>query len=527
MKPKPLFLLAVLIIAAPLYSQEQGLTAITAEESSKDIRYLSSDALEGRRTGSEGNKEAAAYISAAALEMGIKPLPGHDNLFQPLDYLKVSTIPGQSRIIITDSTGNILQSCDITPLITPSDSIDLKGEVAFAGYGYLNSKEKYNDFAGVSFKDKIVIVMTRNPDLHGSGMPAKGEGLDGMIEARKLPFIIMQQAKAVLFVADPALGSDLAGGMISFGSSYQLIPLFRRQFVSFDINAFAISIQTADLLLGRAGLTLKHMQDSIATERHPASFIIPDLNAEVIVNVRKDTVVSSNIIGYIEGSDPKLKDECIMYTAHYDHVGMDEAGNVYNGANDNASGSVGLLNVARAFTSLDKKPLRSIVFLWTTGEEEGLHGSSYYVDHPFFPVEKTVAEINFDMIGRSRRETDTVASISGKVDITGRDTIKLISSGKNPDLVAIAEDASAKSGIVALDEGQGIHFSGSDHYPFYRKGIPVLFFFTGLHSDYHRPTDDFEFIDLDKLVKVSKTGFLTGYSLANIHGKPLKIKRDK
>jgi Zn-dependent M28 family amino/carboxypeptidase len=527
MKPKPLLLLFAFIATVQLYPQEQGLKAITAGESSKDMKYLSSDALEGRRTGSEGNNEAAAYISAAALEIGVKPLPGQESFFQPLKYLKVSAIKDEARITLTDSTGTILETCNITPLITPSDSVDLTGEVAFAGYGYLSSKDKYNDFAGLSFRDKIVIVMTRNPDLTGTGMPVKGEGLDGMIEARKLPFILMQQAKAVLFVADPALGADLADHMISFGSAYQLIPLFRKQFVSFDINAYAISKNTANLLLARAGLTLQHLQDSIAIEKKPASLIIPDLKAEVKVNVTKDTVTSSNIIGYIEGSDPGLKNECIMYTAHYDHVGKDDAGNIFNGANDNASGSVGLLNVARAFASLDKKPLRSIVFFWTTGEEEGLHGSSYYVDNPLFPLEKTIADINFDMIGRSRRETDSLASKQGKYDITGNDTIKIISSGENPDLVAIADKASKESGIVALDEGKGIHFAGSDHFPFYRKGIPVLFFFTGLHSDYHKETDDFEFIDMDKLVKVSKAGFLTGYALANNPGKPLKKKASK
>jgi hypothetical protein len=358
--------------------------------------------------------------------------------------------------------------------------------------------------------------------MSGTGMPVKDEGIDGMVEARKLPFIMMQQAKAVLFVADPALENDLSDNSISFGSSYQLIPLFRKQLVNFDINAYAISKNTANLLLARAGLTLQHLQDSIALWKRPASLIIPDLKTEIIINVTKDTVTSSNIIVCIEGSDPELKKECIIYTAHYDHVGKNAAGNIFNGANDNASGSVGLLNVARAFASLDTKPLRSVVFLWTTGEEEGLHGSNFYVDNPLFPLKKTIADINFDMIARSRREADNLASKEGRFDITGKDTIRIISSGEDHDLVAIADEASKKSGLVPIDEVKGIHFAESDHYPFYRKGIPILFFFTGLHSDYHQVTDDFEFIDTDKLVKVSKAGFLTGYFLANSPGRPLK-----
>jgi hypothetical protein len=520
MKFSSVLIFVALIAAAPSYILERGMNAISREEAAKHVRYLSSDALEGRRTGSEGNNAAAEYIRSEALALGVRPLPGQDDLFQPLEYIKVTPVPGESKIKLTDSLGNAIGSSDIITLLPPAKNVSLSGEVAFAGYGYMNSEEKYNDFAGITVNDRIVIIMTRSPDLHGSGMPSSGEPVSEMIEAHKLPMIMLQKAKAVFFVADPALGSDISSDLISMGSSYQLIPLFMKQFFTLNLNAYAISTQTADLLLGRTGLTLKHIQDSIASSKKPASFIIPDLRAEVTVNVKEDTVTSNNIVGYFEGSDPELKKECVIYTAHYDHIGKDAAGNIYNGANDNASGSVGLLTVAKAFSSLDKKPLRSIVFLWTTGEEEGLHGSTYYTDNPLFPLKKTVADINFDMIGRSRRETDVGASLNGDLDITGHDTIKIISSGENPGLVRIAKAACRKTDLYPIDEGKGLHFSGSDHYPFYRKGIPVLFFFTGLHSDYHKQTDDFEFIDLDKLIKVSMAGFITGYKLADAPGEP-------
>jgi len=138
-----------------------------------------------------------------------------------------------------------------------------------------------------------------------------------------------------------------------------------------------------------------------------------------------------------------------------------------------------------------------------------------------------VADINFDMIGRSRRETDTGASLSGEIDITGPDTIKIISGGDTPALLNFAKEACLQAGINVIDEGKGSHFSGSDHYPFYRKGIPALFFFSGLHKDYHRETDDFEFIDFDKLVRVSRAGFLTGYKVASTPERPQIIKPEK
>ena len=526
MNIKAIFLFAALLVSSSSYSQDKALKSITRDEAEKHMEYLSSDALEGRRTGSEGNNAAADYISAAALNMGVRPLPGRENLFQSLEYLKVTTIPGESTITITDSTGKPFHSSPLIAIMAPGDSVSFSGEVVFAGYGYMNTEEKYNDFSGLSLKGRSVIIMTRNPDLKGNGLPSPGDGIKEMDEVRKLSLAMLQQAKAVFFVGDPALGNDITSDLIPMGSSYQLKPLFRKQF-SFNLNAYIITSEVADLMLGKASLTLKQLQDSIAQVKRPVSFIIPDLKAEVTINVAKDTVTSSNIVGYIEGSDPVLKNECVIYTAHYDHVGKNSSGNIFNGANDNASGSVGLLNVARAFTSLNRKPPRSIVFLWTTGEEEGLHGSTFYIDNPLFPLDKTVADINFDMIGRSRRETDTGSSLTGEIDITGSDTIKIISGGDTPGFIDIAKEACAQTGIAVIDEGKGEHFSGSDHFPFYRKGIPAIFFFTGLHKDYHRETDDFEFIDFDKLLKVSKAGFLTGYRVASEPERPQFVKSEK
>lgn len=514
MRIKPLIVAAALLAALPSYSQKEALRAITLENSEAYMKYLSSDNLEGRRTGSEGNKAAAEYIKAEALKLGLRPLPGSNDLFHPLRYLKAEIVPGGSQMTLTDSSSGFIGSVGIMPLMPPTDTISLDGEVVFGGYGYMNSTEKYNDLAGISLKDRIVIIMTRLPEITGNGMPAPGTGISEMTEVRKLPTIILQQAKAILFVADPALGNDISSDLLSMGSSYALTPLFRKQIFSFSLNAYAITAETADQMLKGSGHTLKELQDSIASSRRPASFVIPNLRTHISVNVVKDTVTSNNIIGYIEGSDPLLKKEAVIFTAHYDHVGKDAAGNIYNGANDNASGSAGLLNIASAFSALKRKPARSAIFLWATGEEEGLNGSTYYTENPPFPLEQTVAAINFDMIARSRRDTDVGASLSGEIDITGPDTIKVIHGNGSPELISIATRACQESGVYPIDEGKGTHFSGSDHYPFYRKKIPVLFFFTGLHKDYHKQTDDYEFIDFDKLVNVSKAGFITGYKVA-------------
>lgn len=527
MRARPLFMLAAIAASISLYSQRPPSNNISREDSERWMKFLASDSLEGRRTGSEGNNIAARYIREEALSIGLTPLPECPDMFQPLEYIRVTPVADSSIVTLTDSSGTRIFSDKVFPLFPPTGNISLEGDIVFAGYGFMNSKENYNDFTSVKVTDRIVIIMTRTPDLEGSGMPASGATVDEMTEIRKLPMLILQKARAVIFVADPGLNSDLSDGLLSIGGTYQLVPLFRKKGMSLSLNAFMVSAHTADHLLARTGLSLEDLQDSIASTKQPVSFTFPDTRAQISVRVDKDTVTSSNVIAYVEGSDPVLKNECVIYTAHYDHVGMDRSGNIYNGANDNASGTVGLLNVAREFASLPKKPSRSVVFLWTTGEEEGLHGSSYYVENPLFPLDKTVAEINFDMIGRSRRDTDIGASLTGQIDITGPDTIKIVSAGESSSFVALTREACLKSGLYPIDEGKGDHYSGSDHYPFHINGIPAVFFFTGLHRDYHQPTDDFEFIDFDKLVKVSRAGFITGYKVAAANSRPFIDKPDR
>ena len=527
MKTRALIIAVLLLATIPLSSQKdvsvaiqanstlKAIEAITLTASQAHMRYLASDELAGRRTGSEGNNAAAAYIRSEALRLGLRPVPGLDDLLQPLEYLRTSLVPDGTGVTLKDSLGNLFSTADLMPLMHPGDNLTIDAEVVFAGYGHLNSKEKYNDLTGVTLKDRVVIVMTRSPQLPESGRPGDDQEIVEMDEIRKIPMILLQQAKAILFVADPALGTDISSDLLSMGSPYELKPLFRKQMFSFSFNAFAITGETADRMLANSGLTLKKLQDSIASSLRPASFVIPNLRVQIDVEVTTDTVISNNVIGYREGSDPLLKDEAVVYIAHYDHVGTDAAGNIYNGANDNASGTVGLLNIAAAYQALERQPARSALFLWATGEEEGLHGSTYYTENPPFPLEKTVAAINFDMIGRSRLDTDVGQSLSGKIDITGPDTIRVIHGTDSPQLYSLAADACLESDIYPLDDGKGDHFSGSDHFPFYRKEIPVLFFFTGLHKDYHKPSDEYRLLDFDKLVKVFCVGFFIGYRVAS------------
>jgi len=228
-----------------------------------------------------------------------------------------------------------------------------------------------------------------------------------------------------------------------------------------------------------------------------------------------DIKVLNNVAGYIEGSDSVLKNEIVVFSSHYDHIGA-SGSKINTGADDDASGCAALLSMAEAFQSLEKKPLRSILFLWVSGEEIGLYGSKSYVDNPLFPLEKTVVDLNMDMIGRVKG----VADSTKENPMSGTNTVFVITDNQSKDLRSIADEIDKKSpldfdySLSGRDHPLQL-FARSDHYNFVEKDIPVLFFTTGLHTDYHTPGDVVEKIDFKKMEMVTRTMFEIGLTVAN------------
>ena len=225
--------------------------------------------------------------------------------------------------------------------------------------------------------------------------------------------------------------------------------------------------------------------------------------------------ILNNIAGYIEGDDPVMKNEVVVFSCHYDHIGASGT-KVNPGADDDASGCAGLLSAANAFHSLDRKPLRSILFLWVSGEEIGLFGSQSYVNNPLFPLDKTIADLNMDMIGRVKGVADT----SAENPMTGPNGVFVITDNQSRELIEIADEIDKKSPLDFDYSLSGRNhplqlFARSDHYNFVRKDIPILFFSTGLHTDYHTPGDVVEKIDFKKLELVTRTVYEIGFTVAN------------
>jgi hypothetical protein len=229
----------------------------------------------------------------------------------------------------------------------------------------------------------------------------------------------------------------------------------------------------------------------------------------------KDEFVLHNVAAWIEGCDPVLKSEYVVFSCHADHIGTRDD-SICAGADDDASGCAALLEIAEAFRNQDKKPLRSVVFLWLTGEEIGLFGSQAYVNDPLFPLENTIADLNMDMIGRVKG----VADSTSETPVSGPLGVFIIADDQSRELMSIADEADKRS-ILAFDyslSGRYNHlnlFARSDHFNFVKKDIPILFFTTGLHSDYHTPGDVIEKLDFGKLELVARSAFEIGWEIAN------------
>jgi hypothetical protein len=506
----------------PATGQNEAIKSINENDLKAHLNFLASDLLQGRELGTPvpGLEIAASYIRAAAARIGLKS-PVND-FFQSVSMVSVSRDPENSYLQITDPQGKTLVKSDsVFTFFGGSDDLELEGKLVFAGYGWQDSVKGYDDLGGLDVKDKLVMVMTRNPEMAQKGESASGTGRRGgfMTESGKIRRITLAGAKAVILVTDPL---DITGGMLprilEMGSraSYSLEgPQQESRGSRRPGNMFFITPGLANAIMAVSGKTLAGLQNQINSSGKPASFELPGATAKInLVKIRKP-VPAENIVGMVEGSDPVLKNECVIYVAHYDHLGIDRQGNVYNGADDNASGVAGLLEIAEAFTKLEKKPKRSVVFAWVTGEEIGLLGSQYYSLHPVIPLDKTVACIDLDMIGRVKADNDTAKFVKGEKNLVARDGVYVISGGRSAELDSLNSKICAKMGLKPDGSMSQDYINRSDYAHFHRRGIPILGFSTGVHVDYHTITDEIDKLDFPKMKVVTELAFRVGYAVAD------------
>jgi len=531
--------LSLVLFTSSACAQKSGFKSITIEELEKHMTYLASDELEGRATGEPGLDLAAKYLAVEAARIGLKPIDDNQDYYQ--EYTLVKTVQDQS----TSSISIIRENGSITEVRKPlyclnaeSDTIDLSGELVFAGYGIYSARDNYNSFENVDLKGKIVLVMSRGPMDHDNDTSLlQNRDWDDLSTWRyKLNGLAMRMPKAILMVSDPRSGyqsiDQYASGMIRYLTRSSTVKELGSQSRSMMPGVAAkilfIHREAADEMLKACGKTLNELQDSIDSSLKPHSFLMPNSQVNIYSRYNREEKPIPNVAGLIEGSDPEMRKEAIVFTAHFDHLGVNRRGEVYNGADDNASGTAALIEIGEAFVRHQKDLKRSILILWLSGEEIGLFGSKYYTDNPLIPLDQTVANINLDMIGAVRTSRDTGYIHREKVSVLGMDSISVIGGHQSTELLDIHYKSTKKMGMASdfsmnSPDHPYRYYYRSDHYNFAKNDVPVLFYSTGIHVDYHKPTDNYERINYTKLERVTELAFLVGYKLAT---QPERIKVD-
>lgn len=502
------------MVEKPAPSIFEFYNTITSEGLKADLSVLAHDSLEGRETGKPGLDKAARYLAGRYKVMGLKPVGDNGSYFQEFDldqtvFESVTyNVYDDNEYLIDGSTHSAEEIANFTTLIGGEQS--LKGEAVFVGYGLQN--EEVNQFTDDVAGKWLVLLYERGYSDFGALRSYIGEG-----KAVGAILIMGTDVESFTQQAERMQGEFNEGG----GLSLSYLNEGNEEFSS------AINRINPELAAKVLGFDTVEELDGMAEELKaaPSEFEAYDLPFvfEHSPKVEQRIVKSKNIVAFMEGSDPELKNEVVVLSSHYDHVGIgapDSTGDtIYNGADDDGSGTVGVLHAAQAFSAAKAAgagPKRSVLFLNVSGEEKGLLGSRYYSDHPIFEVENTVANLNVDMIGRRDFEhpdnPDYVYIIGGEI----------ISSGLNEML----NQANEESVNIELSdryndlEDPNQFYRRSDHWNFGRLGIPFVFFFNGVHEDYHKASDEIEKIDFGALTKRTQLLFATTAMVANAAERP-------
>ena len=482
MKNKSIFILLLSLVSCTVFKQEKNIeissldTAkqyykfITKEDLHKNLSILASDEYEGRETTKKGQKMAAEYIKNHFKNLNVSP-GNKGEYFQSFDV----NVTDFTRVIfvLNKDTLNIID--DYYMIGGTKDTILLNKDIIDVNYGI--QEDNYNDYSNINVTNKIVVLK------------------QGVPENIKVDFAWNNWRKKV----KTAMNNG-AIAVITVKNDYEKSVSILKDYLLKPEMKMHYDAKVKNKLIPNICISKDFYKNNIKTSK-----TIANLSIDI-----KYKAPSENVLGYIEGRENK--DELLVISAHYDHLGFDN-GEVCNGADDDGSGTVALMSIAKAFQKAKQEgngPKRSILFLSVSGEEKGLFGSKYYTDNPVYPLKNTIADLNIDMVGRK----DSLHDDYNYIYIIGSDKI-------SKDLHVINEKVNKNHFGFFLDytyndENDPNHFYyRSDHYNFAEKGIPVIFYFSGVHEDYHKPTDDVDKINFNKLEKLSRYIYLNAWELVN------------
>lgn len=494
-------------VSMSLYAQsplaEKYAKLITAEDAQKHLNILASDAFEGRETAKPGATMAANYIAGEFKKLGLQA-PVNGSYFQDVPLLS-TTAQGKS-LTINGTSYAYRKDFNIGQFVTGATSDYTFAAKEIVYLGHKTGGDPATELGITDITGKVVFLVN------------DGETRQNI--TKRLAFI---QSKKPLLIITSTSGNGF-GGQRGGGNGAPRASLSIKPDKSIVPPAPVISItpEAANQLVVNSGETFETFKASgDAAGMQPNQIIKADVAATISTTCEQ--AKAAEVLGYMPGTD--LKNEVLVFSAHYDHLGLTTTGTdkVFNGADDDGSGTTGILEIATAFAKAKKEghgPRRSILFLANVGEEKGLLGSEYYTDHPVFPLANTITDLNIDMIGRVGEEYAHKVDSLNYVYVIG-------SSMLSSDLHKINEDANTKYTKLDLDykyddlKDPNRYYYRSDHYNFAKHNVPIIFYFNGVHADYHKATDEVSKINFPLLAKRAQLVFYTGWELANRDKRPV------
>ena len=480
-----------------------------------DVAFLADDAREGRSPGSSGIEAAAAYIAGVFREAGLKPAPGLNDFFQPFEIGGTATLKAETDLEFKGPDGKAVNAAkaDRSPLAIGTGGTLKDVPVVFAGYGITakDSAKKldYDDYAGLDVKGKAVLVIRREPPADKGESPFGGKAPSDYATFRHKATNAFQHGASALLIVNDAAGTnggkdDPLVGFLQAGTE-----------LNSSIPVVMVKRAVVDKLFAAAdGPSLAELEKPIGEDLKPHSRELKGWTTSAVFEIERKAIGTRNVVGVLEGSGP-LADETIVIGAHYDHLGHGGmfsgslaflSKDIHNGADDNASGTAMMLEMVRRLARRPDPLPRRVVFMAFSGEERGLLGSQHYVDHPLFPLKDTVAMINFDMVGR----------LNDKSELT------VYGTGTSPGFDTLVDALGKSQGFTVKKIAEGL--GPSDQQSFSLKDIPVLFAFTGTHTDYHRPSDDTHLINFGGMARIADWGELILLDLTRRPSRPVLAK---
>jgi hypothetical protein len=532
--------LCALTVAAIVHAQVDKAPfndSIRMADLKADLFFLAGDGFKGRLVGTPENALAAEFVRSRFERAGLKPAGADGSFIQPVN-LMVATLGDENLLEITATDGTALRhqpKQDFYPHRF-SASGHVRAPLVYAGFGITHAALSYNDYVAERVKGRVVLILEHEPGERDPSSPFDGVvTAEAAVPIKKALAAQEHGAVGVLFVADV---HNHPSDTNFEAQAHAYWPPETPRIDRFTLAAWAdqvripvaqVSPALAATLVRSTARSLADLSRAAETPRGFQPIPLDGITVALTTSVDRDVVPDQNVLGYIEGTDARLKEEVVIVSAHYDHEGVDGA-RIFNGADDDGSGTVGLIEIAEAYAlaaQANQRPRRTVLFASWGAEERGLLGAWAYTEQPTWPLERTVAVLNMDMIGRNEEVPVGGGGRFRGLDVqtaeSNRNAVNILGYSRTPDLGEAVQRANKAHGLelkLRYDNNASNLLRRSDHWPFLQRGVPAVWFHTGLHPDYHTQYDRPEKINYEKMEKIARLVHHASWMLANQDGRP-------